>query len=162
MILSSRGLKNIVCDDSVFVFKVNEREFEISKFKAQFISPAVSRSLRLDPAQSSFTIEVPDGIECFESIVSLCEGNAVSVDQSLMYKFAALCEALGNNELVEVVIANDPVSISNVVLRFSLSITDSDVGFACAHFVSLDHSSLPVNILELLFADNRLNIESED
>jgi hypothetical protein len=31
MFFSSRGLKNIICDDSVFVFKVNRRGFEISK-----------------------------------------------------------------------------------------------------------------------------------
>jgi hypothetical protein len=141
---------------------VNGREFEISKFKAQFISPAVSRSLCLDPTQSSFTIEVPDGIEYFESIVSLCEGNAISVDQSLVYKFGAVCRALGNDELIELAIGNDPISISNVGFRLSLLITDSDVGFACEHFVSLDHSSLPVNILELLLSDNRLKIESED
>jgi hypothetical protein len=57
---------------------------------------------------------------------------------------------------------NDSVSISNVGLRLSLLTTDSDVEFACKHFGSLDHSSLPVNILELLLSDNRLNIESED
>jgi hypothetical protein len=162
MILSSRGLKNIVCDASVFVFKVNGREFEISKFKAQFISPAVSRSLCLDPTQSSFTIEVPDGIECFESIVSLCEGNGISIEGSEVYGFGAVCRALGNDELIELVIGKDPVSISNVGLRLSLWITDEDVRFACEHFVSLDHSSLPVNILELLLRDDRLIIESED
>jgi hypothetical protein len=162
MILSSRGLKNIVCDDSVFAFKVNGQEFEISKFKAQFVSPAVARCLCLDPTQSSFEIGVPDGIEYFESIISLCEGNAISVDQSHVYGFAAVCRALGNDELIELAIGSDPVSITNVSARLSFLIADSDVGFACRHFVSLDHTSLPVNIFKLLLADNRLEIESED
>jgi hypothetical protein len=150
--LSSRGLKNIVCG----------REFEISKFKAQFISPAVSRNLRSDPTQSSFTIEVPDSTQCFESILSICEGKGISVKASEVCKFAAVCRALGNEELIQLVIGTDPVSISNVGLRLALGITDKDVGFACENFVSLDHSSLPVNILELLLADDRLKIESED
>jgi hypothetical protein len=162
MILSSRGLKNIVCDDSTFAFKVNGQEFEISKFRAQFISPAVSRSLSSDPTQSSFTIEVPNGIECFETILSLCEGNSVSIERSCVFEFGAVCRALGNEELIGLVIGNDEVSISNVGLRLSLSITDSDVGFACEHFISLDHSSLPVSVLERLLADKRLKIVSED
>jgi hypothetical protein len=61
---------------------VNGREFAISKFKAQFISPAVSRSLSSNPTQSTFEIEVPDVDESFELIASLCEGNIISFDQA--------------------------------------------------------------------------------
>jgi hypothetical protein len=74
----------------------------------------------------------------------------------------AVCRALGNDELIELAIGKDPVSIQNVGLRLSLLSTDEDVRFACENFVSLDHSSLPVNILELLLGDDRLRIESED
>jgi hypothetical protein len=162
MFLSSRGLKNVVCDDSAFVFNVNGREFVVSKFKAQFISPAVSQSLWLDPTQSSFEIDVPDAIEIFESILSICDGGAVSEDCPRAFGFGAVCRALGNDELISLAMGTDGVSISNVALRLSISITDSDVGFACEHFGSLDHSSLPANILEMLLADKRLKIESED
>jgi hypothetical protein len=82
MILSSRGLKSIVCDDSSFPFKVNGCELAISKFKAQFISPAVSRSLSSGPTQSTFEIEVPEVDEFFELIPSLCEGNIIYLDQA--------------------------------------------------------------------------------
>jgi hypothetical protein len=162
MILSSRGLKNIVCDDSTFVFKVNGQEFEISKFKAQFLSPAVSRSLCFDSTQSSFTIEVPNAIDCFETILSLSEGNAISVEKSRVFEFGEVCRALGNDELIHLAMGDDPVSTSNVGLRLSLLITDRDVGFAGDYFVCLDHSSLPVTILEVLLSDKRLKISSED
>jgi hypothetical protein len=68
---------------------------------------------------------------------------------------------LGNDESIELVIGRDQVSISNVGLRLSRAITDKDVGFACQRFVSLGHSSLPVNILGLLLAGYRLIIASE-
>jgi hypothetical protein len=45
MIRSSRGLKNINFDENTFVFRVNGQQFQVSKFAAHFISPAVSRSL---------------------------------------------------------------------------------------------------------------------
>jgi hypothetical protein len=141
---------------------VNGHEFEISKFKAQFISPAVSRILSLDPTQCSFEIDIPGAVDYFESISSLCNGQTVSIDQSLGCGFGAFCQALENDELIKLAIGNDPVSISNVGWRLSLSITDSDIGFACEHFGSLDHSSLPAIVLELLLADARLTIESED
>jgi hypothetical protein len=80
----------------------------------------------------------------------------------MVYGFGAVCRALENDELIELMVGNCPVSISDVVLRLSLLIKDSDVGFACEHFVSLDHSMLPVNILELLLSDDRLTINSED
>jgi hypothetical protein len=162
MLLSSRGLRNVVCDDSAFEFKVNGREFVLSKFKAQFISPAVSRSLRFDPTQSSFAIDIPDSIDNFETILSICEGNSISVEPSRVYGFGAVCQALENDELIEIAMGGDRVSISNVGLRLSLSTVESDVEFACEHFLSLDHSSLPMKVLELLLGDKRLKIESED
>jgi hypothetical protein len=70
----------LVCDYSVVVFKVNGREFEIGRSKAQIIPPTVFHSLCVDPTQSSFTIEVPNRIEHFETILSLCQGKAIAVD----------------------------------------------------------------------------------
>jgi hypothetical protein len=162
MLLSSRGLRNIVCDDSAFIFKVTGREFEVSRFKAQFLSPAVSHSLCVDATQSSFEIEIPDGTSAFESILSLCDGNSVSVDRSQVFEFGEVCRALGNDELIGLAMGTLEVSICNVGRRLALAITDSDIGFACENFVSLDHSWLPGSVLETLLSDDRLKIDSED
>jgi hypothetical protein len=162
MFLSSRGLKNIVCSESTFVFSVNGREFEMSKFKAQFISPTVSRLLVLDPTHSSLSIEVPDAIDGFDLIASLCEGDSIKLDQSRVLGFGAVCRALGNDELINTAIRSDPVSITNVAWRLSLLMTDDDLEFACRHFDALDHAWLPIDVLYALLADPRLKITSED
>jgi hypothetical protein len=43
-----------------------------------------------------------------------------------------------------------------------MTITDSDIGYACEQFISLDHSLFSIEILRILLSDFRLKIESED
>jgi hypothetical protein len=174
IILSSRGLKNIVCDDITFTFEVNGREFNVSRFKAQFISGAVSRQLHSDPTQTSFSISIVIDNSShktnqlvwnmFENIISLCDGNSISLDISLFPILRSICEILENEELFETIISDVPVSESNVIFRLAISMTDSDISFGCEHFDSLDHSRLSEfpSVVLCLLSDSRLRIESED
>jgi hypothetical protein len=162
MILSSRGLKNINFDENTFVFNVNGEQFQVSKFATQFISPAISRSLRTDPTITEFLIGTPSAKECFSYFLSLCEGDSITVEKSMIWRFAVVCRELENNELLSIVVTNDPISSDNITDRLLTVGADSDFEFGRSHFCSLNHSLLSVDILERFLDDPRLRIESED
>jgi hypothetical protein len=162
MILSSRGLKNINENEKTFVFHVNGQQFHSSTFAAQFISPTISRSLRADPTLTKFAVETPGANECFHYFLSLCKGDSIVVEKSLIWRFAAVCRELGNDELLSIILANEPISPDNIADRLLANGTDSDFEFGCSHFCSLNHSLLSVDILWRLLNDPRLRIESED
>jgi hypothetical protein len=146
----------------------------VSRFQARFISDAASRQLRSDPSQASFSLstQVDNKSEeqnepvwkLFEEIVSVCAGAFLSIDISSVRMFALICQSLENEELFKAVISEVSVSTSTVISRLSISITDSDVSFACEHFESLDHSELAhvPNVVSCLPSDSRLRIKSED
>jgi hypothetical protein len=162
MLLSSRGLKNVNSDHPAFVFDANGKHFPFSRCRAQFISPAVSRSLMTDPTQTAFVIRTPDAEDCFHYLLSISEGDSIVVEQSQLWTFAAVCRKLENDELISILFNNESISTDNITKRLLIAATDSDVEFACIHFDSLNHSSLPINILVRLLDDHRLQIESED
>jgi hypothetical protein len=162
MFLSSKGLKNIVCDDSTFIFNVNGRPFTTSKFKAQFISPKVSRLLQSDATQDLIELNSPNGSDYFEGILSLCNGDSICIESSRIPAFISICQSLENEELISLIIDQNPISTTNICWRLKVWMKDSDVGFGCENFDKLNHSSLSIDILERLLSDSRLKIESED
>jgi hypothetical protein len=162
MILSSRGTKNLNDNEKTFVFHVNGQQFYSSTFAAQYISPTISCSLRADPTITDFSIGTPQANECFHYILSLCDGDDIVIDKSLIWRFAMVCRELGNEELISIVLAGEPISPSNMADRLLAMGKDSDFVFVCTHFCSLDHSLLSVDILWRLLNDPRLRIESED
>jgi hypothetical protein len=153
MILSSRGLKNINFDEKTFVFNVNGERFQVSKFAAQFISPAISRSLRTDLTVTEFSIGTPSAKECFHHFLSLCEGDSIIVEKSMIWRFAAVCRELENDELLSIIVTNEPISSDNITDCLLTVGADSDFEFACSHFCLLNHSLLSVDILERLLDD---------
>jgi hypothetical protein len=50
----------------------------------------------------------------------------------------------------------------NIAFRLERNATESDIGCACEHFISLNHSLFSVEILRILLTDDRLLIKSED
>jgi hypothetical protein len=162
MLLSSRGLSNITGEEKTFVLRANEQELHISRFAAQFISPAIARALSIDPTLTSFSIATPKSVEYFEYISSLCEGKPISVPISRHSTLSQIFSELENDEMLSLLQGSEPVSTKNITERLLVSVVDSDLEFACEHFDSLNHSSLPIDILVQLLEDSRLKIESED
>jgi hypothetical protein len=58
------------------------------------------------------------------------------IPNSQVRHFSQLCFDLGNKELIELLFLNDPPSLENIASRLELHMTDSDVGYACEHFIS--------------------------
>jgi hypothetical protein len=168
MILSSRGLQNIISDENDFTFKVNGQCFRMSTFQAQFISPSVSNLIRSDRTAKEIEIEIDIDIsrrgaeECFHHFLSLAKGKSITIASSEIDIFSKICFYLGNKELIELLFSNESPSLENIVFRLEMNLTDSDIGYACEHFISLDHSLFSVEILRILLSDSRLIIESED
>jgi hypothetical protein len=89
------------------VFNVNGQQFRVSKIAAQFISPAVSRSLQTDPTITEFLIGTPGAKECFHHFLSLCKGDSITVEKSMIWHFAAVCRELEKEELLSIVLRKD-------------------------------------------------------
>lgn len=99
MLLSSRRLKNIVCDDSIFVFNINVHQFAPSEFLAWYISLIVSQIIQSNATQTFFEFNYPDDSDCFENIVSICNGNSNCVDNSQIIGFQFSLQKLKNREV---------------------------------------------------------------
>jgi hypothetical protein len=92
----------------------------------------------------------------------LCESNSIIVEKSMIWRFAAICRELENEELLSILVAKGLISSDNITDRLLTVEADSDFKFGYSHFCSLNHSLLPIDILERLLDDPRLLIESED
>jgi hypothetical protein len=162
MILSSRGLQNIISDENDFTFKVNGQCFKMSTFQAEFISPSVSNVVRSDGTVKEIEISIRGAEECFHHFVSLAKGKSITIPSSQLHIFSKICVDLGNKELLELLFSNEPLSLENIAFRLEQNATDSNIEYACEHFISLNHSLFSVEILRILLTDSRIIIESED
>jgi hypothetical protein len=95
-------------------------------------------------------------------LLSLCNGESISVDRSDVWSFVSVARVLENGELISHFVGQESVTVENAVLRIEFCSQDSDVEFACANFCSLDFSSISVEVAVRLLSDPRLTIESED
>jgi hypothetical protein len=78
MILSARGLQNIISNDNDFTFKVNGQCFKMSTFQAEFISPSVSNLVRSDGTVKQLEISIRGAEECFHYFLSLANGKSIT------------------------------------------------------------------------------------
>jgi hypothetical protein len=79
MLLSSRGLQNIISNEKDFTFKVNGQCFRMSKFQAEFISPSVSNLVRFDSTMDGIEILRRAADECFHYFSSPAEGQSGTI-----------------------------------------------------------------------------------
>jgi hypothetical protein len=133
----------------------------MSTFQAEFISPSVSTLIHSDRTVNEIEISIPSADECFHLFSSLANGKSITIPASQIHVFSLICDYLGNKELIELLFSNSP-SLENIASRLELNATDSDIEYACEHFISLDHSLISNEILRMLLTDSRLLIESED
>jgi hypothetical protein len=134
----------------------------MSTFQAQFISPSVSNLVRSDGTVKEIVISRRGAEECFHHFLSLANGKSITIASSELDIFSKICIDLGNNELIEILFSNESPSLENIAFRLEMNMTDSDIGYACEQFISLDHSLFSFEILRILLTDCRLIIESED
>jgi hypothetical protein len=134
----------------------------MSTFQAQFISPSVSNLVRSDVTVKEIEISIRGAEECFHHFLSLANGKSITIASSEIAVFSKMCFDLGNKELIELLFSTESPSLENIVFRLETSATDSDIGYACEQFISLDHSLFSVEILRILLSDSRLKIKSED
>jgi hypothetical protein len=113
ILLSSRVLRTIVCDDSTFVFNVNTRQLATSTFKAWCISPIISQTLESNSAQPFYELYCPDNSDCFEDILSIGNGTSSCVGHSWILEFVSVSKALKNDGLALLIIDQDSVSMTN-------------------------------------------------
>jgi hypothetical protein len=119
MILSSRGLQNIISDEKDFTFKVNEKCFRMSTFQADFISRSISNLVHSNGTgkEIEIAISIRGSEECFHHFLSLAHGKSISIPSSEIAVFSKICFDLGNKELLELLFSNESPSLENIVLR---------------------------------------------
>jgi hypothetical protein len=120
--LSSQGLANVAVRDwsDDFTFIVGDHRHRCGSSGAQFFSPRVSRLHSIDDTIDEIGIDVEDKL--FGSVSEAAKGRSIAVDSDHRGTFVAICAALWNSELYELVCSqlSDEVTMENVVdrLRF--------------------------------------------
>ena len=172
--LSSRGVGDAAAlDERNFAFVVGGVEYRCCRFQACFVSGLVRRLLASDCCLSRVSLKVSDDERHFEDVVSLMNGQQISITPANAAFLEACARELENGELLSRIIdfqlAGD-VSMSNVVDRIRIKNEfrgdcKGELDFLASHFVKaeldvLKHLSL--SELEQVLTNPQLRLESED
>jgi hypothetical protein len=174
--LSAKGLAHIPTNeftlDSEFTFFVGTSEYHCSSFIADFLSPRISRLHIVDPTIENFTIRIPDSDGDFSSFLSLAMGFTTTFDSSQKAFLIAVCEALENQEIFELLFdrTKEEITHSNVFERLTFrqnSFFDyiSEIEFISSHFSDFDPThleSLGFDLLYQIISNPLLQVVTED
>jgi hypothetical protein len=122
--LSVRGLTNVAVRDSYndFIFIVGDHPYQCSSSLAHFLSPCVAELHSADETIDEIRIGVEDPDELFGAVLEAARGCSITVDSAHRLTFVAICAALWNSEIYELICGQlgGEVKIDNVIdrLRF--------------------------------------------
>ena len=173
--LSSRGIGDAAAlDERNFVFVVGGVEYRCCRFQACFVSGLVRRLLASDCGLESVTLKVSDD-EChFKDVVSLMNGQKISITQTNAAFLETCARELENDELLGFIMRaqldHEEVSMSNVVDRIRTKCEShidyqSELDFIASHFFEVELAvlkCLSASDIELVLTNPLLKLESED
>ena len=171
--LSSQGFKEAAALDEQFVFVVDGVEYQCCRFQACLVSGLVRRLMASDCCLSRLSLKVSDPEEHFNDVVSLMNGQKISITESNAAFLEACARELENEEILRGILGfqlEGDVSMSNVVDRICIKRQlhrdyKSEIDFLSSHFfeVKLDVlTRLSVSDLELILANPLLRLDAED
>ena len=172
--LSGRGLSNAAAlEERNFVLVVGGVEYPCCRFQACFLSNRVSRLLSSDCCISRLSLKISDGMGHFKDVMSLMNGNEISITPANAPFLEACARELECDELLGRIISlqlDSDVSLWNVADRIRIkgeSHLDykSEIDFLASHFyeVGLDVlRRLRISDLELVLVNSQLKLESHD
>ena len=173
--LSGRGVGDAAAlEERNFAFVVGGVEYRCCRFQACFVSGLVRRLLMSDCCLERVSLKVSDPERQFNSVVSLMNGQNISITAANAPFLEACARELENDELLGHIIGSqldlEGVSLSNVVDRMRIksefhSDCKSELDFLAAHFFEADTDvlkCLSVSDLELVLTNSLLKLESED
>ena len=156
--LSSFGFQNVarLNFEKDFIFKVGGNEYLCSKMLASFISPKITNNLLADNSNYEFVINDSDDNNEFEKIISLLNGEAISIEEEQTKSYLIqIAIQLGNNELVKnIVFQTSELNHENVISRMIyLSLNGCDVDDE-VQYIATNFDDFPIESLKLLGVDN--------
>ena len=173
--LSGRGVGDAAAlAKRKFVFAVGGVEYRCCRFQACFVSGLVRRLLASDRCLSRVSLKVCDGGGHFKDVVSLMNGQKISITPANASFLEACARELENDELLGRIVSFqlDPenVSMANVVDRIRIKREfhgdcQSELDFVASHFFEVELDvlrCLSVSDLELVLTNPLLRLESED
>jgi hypothetical protein len=171
--LPASAIKNVnfaaLADD--FHFVVGESVLACPAFVAELLSPRVSSLRRSDPTVFSFAFADPVSVECVASLVSLAEGEAVTVGADALAPFLRVADALGATALLfdEGLFRGELAPgtvLERVVAKAALGgDCGAEVAYAAAHFYDIPGDvagDAPLAVLSAVLGHPALVVESED
>lgn len=158
-----------------FSLIVDGREYCISRFEADLISPIIRNMHLTDGSIKSFSINTNNKFpNCnFSDFLSLLSFQPCSFDSTTVIYFKYLFENLGNFEESNKIQIDEQLTIDNVLdqiekKRLFYQSTDSiseEIEFLSSHFIEIDKEKvkkLEKNIIDLVLKNEKLKIEDED
>jgi hypothetical protein len=172
--LSSAELQNISFSqsDNDFEFVVGGAHLHCNHFLAEFLAPTISKTRRLDPTLSRYSVTSVTDVDLLKSFLSIGEGVPIVANSSNRSFFSSLTHELGNFELFWLIESHfsPQLSFENAVSRviekklFDADFSD-EVPFLASHFRELDGPSvkdLTLWDLDAILSRDSLRIKNEN
>jgi hypothetical protein len=177
--LSARGISRAASleNNNLFAFVVGGREYYCKRFQASFVSARICEMLASDPTIDHFVVEglrQEDVCDAFEDVISLLNGQTITLRETNVEFLRFICKCLVNEELEEMILeyefGSEGLKLGNAVSRllkkfeFGLSI-DEEVHFIATHFYEYEaHQLQPLGFdhLENVISQDSLRLLNED
>lgn len=191
IILTSRGLKNVISRDEEFTFIFGEREMRLNNIFAEFLSPAVSHLHHFDPTIN--TIHYDFKTKTLKSLTAdlftdeallylkeLSSGSTIEIDSTMATKIRQISIFLCNDELYSTINNIYPIekNISNIDIYLNeIQIFSEIENFPkrneitdLIEFISMNIESIDINkllnfskkILFMIISNEKLKFKKED
>ena len=191
IILTSRGLKNVISRDEDFTFIFGEREMRLNNIFAEFLSPAVSHLHHFDPTINSIHYDFQTKIlkslttdlftdEALLNLKELSRGSTIEIDSNMATKIRQISIFLCNDELYSTVNKIYPIdkNISNIDIYLNeIQIFSEIKNFPkrnevtdLIEFISMNIESIDINkllnlskeILFMIVSNKKIKFKKED
>jgi hypothetical protein len=172
--LSARGLSNVfsLCGDGEFTFLLGSNRYTLPTSLAQYISPMVAHSQRLDPTFTEFTVDnVDDEGHCFAMVVNLARGESIHLRPEDALRLRGYVERLGNSELLEKLselgnvklVTSNAIGVLNSKAKWGIE-REEERNFIAGHlhnYTAKDLAGIHLSELEIILSSKQVKIETE-
>lgn len=178
--LLSKRIEEIPLNDYEldFTFVVNNEEFQTTRIIADLLSPIICKAHKTDPTLNTYTITTKHKGD-FQKIIKLSNFDTYIVPDSEVQFIYEIMRILGNNSLkfrdkvFNLPITNETVldrilHIYDNISNYTIHNINEEVGYLSSHFSELYLEQetkllkIPIDILEIVFKNDQLQVESED
>lgn len=158
-------------EDDKFTFVLGNSRYSCHRSLAEFISPFVSRMVRVDRACNEFTIDLLYDPGCFHHILDLMNGKSINISPEDASNLMLYAEKLGNTELYGILRDTFKSKLTKeTAIPFLLHQIDAglkyddEITFIASNlsdFTPENLAPIPLKVLELIFSSPNLRIETE-